>query len=304
MRLSPSVNNMHTEIDKASGWLRATLLEHSAPLLLIGQLSLAGGRIDVGVTPPFPSPFPAPWRFACRMRVGSPADSHSSSVFSACLCCFQVWRNLSECIRQAAHHTEQVFPAHRNGFAGFLSALEAAEQVSQPPCVAGRGGECDHPVWQGRGRQDLLPVTLLRGHLSLFLIVPSKKYRTFSRQSIQWTQKSPKPRLAPCSWHSHIGKLCGALEGAGCVLTLSHHQCPNSPVSFTQIIGFGSALLEEVDPNPANFVGAGIIHTKTTQIGCLLRLEPNLQAQVRPLMKLLTTYKLFYCDLIYTLCNT
>ncbi|KAF2977181.1 hypothetical protein EK904_007967 [Melospiza melodia maxima] len=47
-----------------------------------------------------------------------------------------------------------------------------------------------------------------------------------------------------------------------------------------QIIGFGSALLEEVDPNPANFVGAGIIHTKTTQIGCLLRLEPNLQAQV------------------------
>ncbi|NXT00240.1 AP2A2 protein, partial [Jacana jacana] len=46
------------------------------------------------------------------------------------------------------------------------------------------------------------------------------------------------------------------------------------------IIGFGSALLEEVDPNPANFVGAGIIHTKTTQIGCLLRLEPNLQAQM------------------------
>ncbi|NWQ72176.1 AP2A2 protein, partial [Neopipo cinnamomea] len=44
--------------------------------------------------------------------------------------------------------------------------------------------------------------------------------------------------------------------------------------------GFGSALLEEVDPNPANFVGAGIIHTKTTQIGCLLRLEPNLQAQM------------------------
>lgn len=56
---------------------------------------------------------------------------------------------------------------------------------------------------------------------------------------------------------------------------------PYAPVSVTQIIGFGSALLEEVDPNPANFVGAGIIHTKTTQIGCLLRLEPNLQAQVR-----------------------
>lgn len=56
---------------------------------------------------------------------------------------------------------------------------------------------------------------------------------------------------------------------------------PVSPLS-SQIIGFGSALLEEVDPNPANFVGAGIIHTRTAQIGCLLRLEPNLQAQVQP----------------------
>ncbi|XP_055116002.2 AP-2 complex subunit alpha-2 isoform X3 [Symphalangus syndactylus] len=56
----------------------------------------------------------------------------------------------------------------------------------------------------------------------------------------------------------------------------------DTEVTKAKIIGFGSALLEEVDPNPANFVGAGIIHTKTTQIGCLLRLEPNLQAQVRP----------------------
>jgi AP-2 complex subunit alpha len=63
-------------------------------------------------------------------------------------------------------------------------------------------------------------------------------------------------------------------------------QCFDPPFPPEQIIGFGSALLEEVDPNPANFVGAGIIHTKTTQIGCLLRLEPNLQAQVRPPRKL------------------
>ncbi|KAJ7423031.1 AP-2 complex subunit alpha-2-like protein [Willisornis vidua] len=53
----------------------------------------------------------------------------------------------------------------------------------------------------------------------------------------------------------------------------------DAEITKAKIIGFGSALLEEVDPNPANFVGAGIIHTKTTQIGCLLRLEPNLQAQ-------------------------
>ncbi|KAF6332455.1 adaptor related protein complex 2 subunit alpha 2 [Rhinolophus ferrumequinum] len=54
----------------------------------------------------------------------------------------------------------------------------------------------------------------------------------------------------------------------------------DTEITKAKIIGFGSALLEEVDPNPANFVGAGIIHTKSTQIGCLLRLEPNLQAQM------------------------
>uniref|UniRef100_A0A8C8YY27 AP-2 complex subunit alpha n=1 Tax=Prolemur simus TaxID=1328070 RepID=A0A8C8YY27_PROSS len=54
----------------------------------------------------------------------------------------------------------------------------------------------------------------------------------------------------------------------------------DTEITKAKIIGFGSALLEEVDPNPANFVGAGIIHTKTSQTGCLLRLEPNLQAQM------------------------
>uniref|UniRef100_A0A8D0GJC5 AP-2 complex subunit alpha n=1 Tax=Sphenodon punctatus TaxID=8508 RepID=A0A8D0GJC5_SPHPU len=54
----------------------------------------------------------------------------------------------------------------------------------------------------------------------------------------------------------------------------------DTEITKAKIIGFGSALLEDVDPNPANFVGAGIIHTKSTQIGCLLRLEPNLQAQM------------------------
>lgn len=49
----------------------------------------------------------------------------------------------------------------------------------------------------------------------------------------------------------------------------------------TQLLGFGSALLDNVDPNPENFVGAGIIQTKALQVGCLLRLEPNAQAQVR-----------------------
>ncbi|XP_060031850.1 AP-2 complex subunit alpha-2 isoform X2 [Erinaceus europaeus] len=54
----------------------------------------------------------------------------------------------------------------------------------------------------------------------------------------------------------------------------------DTEVTKAKIIGFGAALLEDVDPNPANFVGAGIIHAKASQIGCLLRLEPNPQAQM------------------------
>uniref|UniRef100_A0A667WPM1 AP-2 complex subunit alpha n=1 Tax=Myripristis murdjan TaxID=586833 RepID=A0A667WPM1_9TELE len=54
----------------------------------------------------------------------------------------------------------------------------------------------------------------------------------------------------------------------------------DTEVTKAKIIGFGAALLDGVDPNPANFVGAGVIHTKSTQVGCLLRLEPNTQAQM------------------------
>ncbi|KAM9366131.1 AP-2 complex subunit alpha-2 isoform 2-T2 [Symphorus nematophorus] len=54
----------------------------------------------------------------------------------------------------------------------------------------------------------------------------------------------------------------------------------DTEVTKAKILGFGVALLDGVDPNPANFVGAGVIHTKNTQVGCLLRLEPNTQAQM------------------------
>ncbi|XP_071377833.1 AP-2 complex subunit alpha-2 isoform X4 [Centroberyx affinis] len=54
----------------------------------------------------------------------------------------------------------------------------------------------------------------------------------------------------------------------------------DTEVTKAKIIGFGAALLDGVDPNPTNFVGAGVIHTKSTQVGCLLRLEPNTQAQM------------------------
>ncbi|XP_054708680.1 AP-2 complex subunit alpha-2-like [Uloborus diversus] len=48
----------------------------------------------------------------------------------------------------------------------------------------------------------------------------------------------------------------------------------------TKLNGFGIQLLEGIDPNPENFVCAGIIHTRAVQVGCLLRLEPNRQAQM------------------------
>ncbi|XP_069386071.1 AP-2 complex subunit alpha-2 isoform X1 [Paralichthys olivaceus] len=54
----------------------------------------------------------------------------------------------------------------------------------------------------------------------------------------------------------------------------------DTDVTKAKILGFGVALLEQVDPNPENFVGAGVIHTKNTQVGCLLRLEPNAQAEM------------------------
>lgn len=48
----------------------------------------------------------------------------------------------------------------------------------------------------------------------------------------------------------------------------------------SRLSGFGMALLNSVDPNPNNFVCAGILHGRGQQIGCLLRLEPNEQAQM------------------------
>lgn len=54
----------------------------------------------------------------------------------------------------------------------------------------------------------------------------------------------------------------------------------DSEATKTKLNGFGIMLLEGIDPNPENFVCAGIIHTSILQVGCLLRLEPNRQAQM------------------------
>lgn len=38
--------------------------------------------------------------------------------------------------------------------------------------------------------------------------------------------------------------------------------------------------MPNIDPNPENYVCAGIIHTQAAQIGTLVRMEPNKQAKV------------------------
>lgn len=48
----------------------------------------------------------------------------------------------------------------------------------------------------------------------------------------------------------------------------------------TKLDGFGYEVIPNIDPNADNFVGAAILHTKVGQVGCLLRLEPNRQAQM------------------------
>jgi AP-2 complex subunit alpha len=44
--------------------------------------------------------------------------------------------------------------------------------------------------------------------------------------------------------------------------------------------GFKWGVLEGVDPNPKNFVGATVLHTTGGKFGCLLRLEPNAEKKV------------------------
>lgn len=47
------------------------------------------------------------------------------------------------------------------------------------------------------------------------------------------------------------------------------------------LIGFKWGILDNVDPNPKNFVGATVLHTSSGKFGCLLRLEPNPEKKVK-----------------------
>ena len=56
---------------------------------------------------------------------------------------------------------------------------------------------------------------------------------------------------------------------------------PPAPSSLPlQLKGLGMAVLPDIDPNPNNFVSAGIVSTTTVLVGCLLRLEPNKDIKV------------------------
>lgn len=80
------------------------------------------------------------------------------------------------------------------------------------------------------------------------------------------------------SFFARWKNLSGALQEAQRIFKTSYPM--ESAAIKTKLIGFGMQLLEGIDPNPENFVCAAIIHTRTQQIGCLLRLEPNRQAQM------------------------
>ena len=51
----------------------------------------------------------------------------------------------------------------------------------------------------------------------------------------------------------------------------------------------GWEILKGVDPNGKNVVGASVCHTSNSKVGCLLRLEPNWDTQVRSYSSILQT---------------
>jgi AP-2 complex subunit alpha len=60
-------------------------------------------------------------------------------------------------------------------------------------------------------------------------------------------------------------------------------EVPIQLANATSILrGYGIGILPDVDPNPNNFVGAGIVDAgqQGGKIGVLLRLEPNLEQNV------------------------
>ena len=80
---------------------------------------------------------------------------------------------------------------------------------------------------------------------------------------------------------------------------------PSPPtLSLSQLSGFGLSILEGVDPNSDNFVSAGIITTRSVLVGCLLRLEPNLQTKVLTTQSLVLTLSPLFIAFSHTLSHS
>jgi AP-2 complex subunit alpha len=57
------------------------------------------------------------------------------------------------------------------------------------------------------------------------------------------------------------------------------------------LAGYRFGLLNDVDPNPNNFVGAGVVHGgKAGKVGALLRLEPNMEQHVSSLANIIILF--------------
>ncbi|KAF5398464.1 AP-2 complex subunit alpha [Paragonimus heterotremus] len=63
--------------------------------------------------------------------------------------------------------------------------------------------------------------------------------------------------------------------------SIFHAQFPmDQPTVRNKLLGFGISVLDGVDPNPQNYVGAAILTLNNQDVGILARLEPNTQAQM------------------------
>lgn len=65
---------------------------------------------------------------------------------------------------------------------------------------------------------------------------------------------------------------------------IRYETAENSEFVRRVVQGFRWGILDGLDPNGKNIVGATVLHTADGKFGCLLRLEPNYDTQVSVLV--------------------
>ncbi|PLW54108.1 hypothetical protein PCANC_06426 [Puccinia coronata f. sp. avenae] len=146
-----------------------------------------------------------------------------------------------------------------------VTTIEPMTQIEQKVIV-----ECKGPF----GKLPILKVSYLAGSLQTLAIrlpiyltkflepIPLNATTFFDR----WKQIGGPPRE-----HQEIFKIKKTENGE---LMKSHR--------MAQLVsGMRLNILEQIDPNPNNLVGAGVLNTSANgKVGCLMRLEPNEKAQL------------------------